>query len=123
MAGRIHFDHIDKTTLGNRGTWFAFATRIDGWSALPVFADAIQRLGNQTRSCRFSYPANTGHQKGMRQAIALDRIAQRLHHCVLTDQFIEGRRPVFPRQNTIRLRRTGSGLLRRFHTACCKNIG
>ena len=37
----------------------------------------------------------------MGQTVALDRVAQRLHHCILPDQFGKGLRPVFARQDAV----------------------
>ena len=37
----------------------------------------------------------------MGDAVALDRIAQRADHCLLTDQFSKSLRPVFARKDAI----------------------
>jgi hypothetical protein len=47
---------------------------------------------------------HAGHQKGVRQPVALDRVAERLHHRVLPDQLLEALRPVFAREHAIGLR-------------------
>ena len=56
-------------------------------------------------------PANSGEQKGVGDAAALDRVGERLDHRVLTDQLGEVLRPVLPREHAIR--RSG-GFLRHF---------
>ena len=58
----------------------------------------------------------------MGKPVALDRIGQRLDHCILTDQFGKFRRPVFARQHPIGLRRAGGGLFGCIDTASRENI-
>ena len=112
MAGGIHLDDVDKAAGRDAPARLAHAAGIDRGAALPVFANAVERLGYQTRGRCLADPAYAGHQEGMGQPVALDRIAQGLDHCVLADQFGKFRRPVFARQHPIGLRCTGCGLLR-----------
>jgi hypothetical protein len=43
----------------------------------------------------FADPAHAGHQEGVGDAVALDRVAERADHRLLPDQLGEGLRPVF----------------------------
>jgi hypothetical protein len=103
MAGGVHLDHVDMPPLGNRAARFAHPARIDRRSALPVFANAVQCLGDQPRGRRLADPAHPGHQECMGQPPPLDRVTQRLDHRVLTDQLAEIARPVFARKDAIGL--------------------
>ena len=110
MAGGIHLDHVDMAPLGDGAARFANAARVDRRSALPVRADAVQRLGDQPRGGGLAHPAHAGHQKGVGQPVALDRIRQRLDHRVLTDQRIEALRAIFACEHAVsgvRLHRCG----------------
>ena len=97
MAGGVHLDHVDMTALGNCTTRFAYTAGADRRATLPVGTDAIERLGDEARGRGFADSANTGHQEGMRQAVARDRIGQRADHCFLTDELGEGLRPILAR--------------------------
>ena len=116
MAGGIHFDDIDKAAGCDTPARFAHTAGIDGRAALPVFANAVERLGYQTRGGGLADPAHAGHQKGVGQPVTLDRIAQSLDHRILSDQFGEFRWSVFARQYPIGLGGTGSGLFRSVDT-------
>src|SRR3546814_8014295 len=63
--------------FGDRAARFAHPARVDRRPALSVGADAIERLGDQARGRGLADPAHPGHQEGMRQPIARDRIAER----------------------------------------------
>jgi hypothetical protein len=94
--------------------------QVDRRPALPVRPDAVERLGDEARGGRLAHPAHAGHQEGMGQPAALDRVGQRLHHRVLPDQFGKGLRPVLARQHAIGLHiaarcRRRRGLRRRRH--------
>ena len=49
MTCGIHFDHVDMPPLGNRDARLTHAARRYGWPTLPVWADTIQRLCDQSR--------------------------------------------------------------------------
>ena len=101
VACGIHFDDIDMAAFGNGHTRLARATGINRWSALPIHTNAVQRLGNQSRRRGFTDTANASHQKRMRQTIALDRIAKRLHHRILADKLGKGLGTVFAGQYAV----------------------
>ena len=101
VARGIHFDNIDMATFGNRHTRLAGAARINRWATLPVRTNAVQRLGNQSRRRGFPDTADTSHQKRMRQTVAFDRIAKRLHHRILADKLGKGPRTILTRENAV----------------------
>ena len=101
MAGGIHFDDIDMAPFGNGCARLALPTGIDCRSALPVGTDAIQRFCNQARGRGFPDPTYSGHQKGMCQPVAFDRIAQRLDHRILTDELRKILRTIFAREHAV----------------------
>ena len=103
MAGGVHFHHVDMAAFGNCPAGFADAAGVDGRAALPVRADAVQGFCDQARGRRLADAAHPGHQKGMRQSPAPDRIAQRLDHSILPDEFAEAARSIFARQDAIGL--------------------
>src|SRR3546814_1876138 len=47
MAGGVHLQNVDMPPLANGHAGFAEAAGIDGGTALPVRADAVQRLGDR----------------------------------------------------------------------------
>ena len=49
VACGIHFDNVDMPTLRDCDTRLASPTRVNSRAALPVGANAVQRLGNQSR--------------------------------------------------------------------------
>ena len=108
MAGGVHLDHVDMSPFGNRDARLAHTAWCDGRAALPVRADAVQRLGDQPRGRGLANPAHPGHQERMRQPLAPDRIAQRLHHGILTDQLGKGLGAIFAREHAIGLATGGS---------------
>ena len=107
VARRVHLDHVDMPPLGNRGAGFADPARVDRRPALPVRADAVERLGDQPRGRCLADPAHARHQKGMGQPPAPDRIAQRLDHRILPDQLMKTARSIFAREDAIGLRGIG----------------
>ncbi len=109
MAGGVHLNHVDMAPLGNRDAGFTHAARRNRGAALPIGADAVQRLGDQPRGRGLAHPAHPGHEERMRQPLAPDRVAQRLHHGVLADQLGKGLRAVFARKHAIGLARSASG--------------
>src|SRR5690606_2359596 len=68
------------------------------------------RLGDQARGRGLPHPAHTGHQEGMRQPSALDRISERAHHRLLADQLGGWLRPVLASKHSVRLRGRVRGL-------------
>ena len=58
VAGGVHFDHVDVAALGDRSARLAHAAGFDRRAALPVRADAVQRLGDQPRGRSLADPAN-----------------------------------------------------------------
>ena len=97
-------------TFRNGGARLTYTTWIDGGAALPIRADAIQRLCNEAGRRGFTNTAHTGHQEGMGKAATLDRVTQRLHHGILTDQFAEIAWSIFASKYAVRLRGIGHRL-------------
>jgi hypothetical protein len=125
VAGRVHLDHVDMAPFGNRTARLALAARVDRRAALPIGADAVERLGDQARGAGLAHPAHAGHQKGMGQTVAPDGIGQGLDHGFLPDQRREGLRAILARQHAIGLGRSdrsrnGNGNGRR-NSGCRRN--
>ncbi len=108
VAGGVHLDHVDMAAFGDRDAGLAHAAGIDRRAALPVRSDAVERLGDQPRGGGLADPAHAGHQEGMGQPLARDRIGQRPDHRILADQLGKGLRSVFARQHAVGLRGSGS---------------
>src|SRR4051794_8202199 len=47
VAGRVHLDHVDMPAFADRAAGFACIAGSDSRSALPVWTDAVERLGDQ----------------------------------------------------------------------------
>ena len=101
MARRIHFDNVDMPPLGNCNAGLAYSARVDRRAAFFIGTDAIERFGDQPRSRGFSHTAHPGHQECMRQPVALDRVAQCLHHGILANESGKSLRPIFARQYAV----------------------
>ena len=99
--GGVHLDHVDVPALGDRAARLADVARRDRRTALPVRADAVERLGDQPRGRGLADAADAGEQERMRDPPALDRIGERLHHRVLADQLGKGLRAVFAGEHAI----------------------
>jgi hypothetical protein len=56
VAGRVHLDHVDMAPFGNRTARLALAARVDRRAALPIGADAVERLGDQARGAGLAHP-------------------------------------------------------------------
>ena len=90
-------------SLGNCDTGFTRTAGIDRWPALPVWPDAIECLGNQPRGRCLADPTDARQQKRMGETVALDGIAQRGDHCILSDQLGKSLRTVFAGEDAVRL--------------------
>ncbi len=106
--------------FGDREAGLAHAAGIDRRAALPVRADAVERLGDQAGGRRLADAADAGQQEGVGEPIALDRVAERLHHRILPDQLRKTLRPIFAREDAISLRFLG---LRRPVQAKAEGVG
>src|SRR3546814_5712925 len=73
MACGVHLQNVDMPPLANGHAGFAEAAGIDGGTALPVRADAVQRLGDEAGGGGLPHAAHAGHQEGMGQATPADR--------------------------------------------------
>ncbi len=113
VAGGVHLDHVDVAAFGDGDARLAHAARIDRRPALPVGPDAVERLGDQPRGRGLADPAHAGHQEGMRQPLALDRVGERAHHRLLADQLGEGLRAVLAGEHAVGLRGFARRRLRR----------
>ena len=82
-AGSIHLHHIYMAPFHDGCAMFTAPTRIDGWPARAIGADAIHALGNDARSGGFASSTNTGHHEGLGDTIGLKGITQGLDHRVL----------------------------------------
>jgi len=103
LVNQLRSAHLkcDVPAFGNGDTRFAYAAGFDRRPTLPVRPNAVECFGDEPGSRRLADPAHAGQQKGVGQPIALDRIAQCLHHRVLADQLGEAPRPIFASQHTI----------------------
>ena len=101
VARGVHLDDVDMAPLGDRDARLAHPARVDRRPALPVGADAVERLGDQPRGRGLADPAHPGQQEGMRDPPAGDGIAQRGDHRVLPDQLAERLRPILAREHAI----------------------
>jgi hypothetical protein len=109
VAGGVHLDDVDVAPLGYGHTRFTPTSRDRWWAALPVRADAVQRLGDEPRGRRLADAAHPGEQKGVSEAVALDRVAEGADHRVLPDQLREALGAIFAGEDPVglRLRRLG----------------
>ena len=120
VARCIHFDDIDMAAFGNGNAWLASTAGINRRATLPVRTNAVQCLGNQSRRRCFTDTANASHQKRMRQSIALDRIAKRLHHRILANKFSKGLGTVFAGKYAVG---RAAGICRSRYWRWCRGCG
>ena len=104
-AGGVHFQDIDMTAFCDGDAGLTNPARVCCRAALAVLADAVQPLGDNPCGGGFAGAANASQDKGLGDPIGFERVFQRTHHCILTDQIGEGRGAVFARQYLIGLGR------------------
>ena len=98
---RIELDIVDEAAGIDVATCVADAARLRSDPALPVGADAVQRLGEQPRHRRLADAARAGEQVRVVQAALRQCIGQRLHDMLLPDQLLEAARTVLAREDQI----------------------
>ena len=108
-AGGVHFQHVHVPVLGDGPAVLAHSARVGRRAALAIWADAVERPGDDPRRRRFADPPDTGQDKGLRQAVGTDGVGQRPHHWVLADQAGEGGRAVFSGKDPIGGAAVGAG--------------
>ena len=101
VRGRIHLDDVDVAPLDDGLIVDALAVEIESRMAAGVVLE-IDRPGEDARGGGLADAADAGEHEGVRNAVGLEGVAQRLHHRVLADQGRKAGRPVFPRQHEIR---------------------
>ncbi|KIT14629.1 hypothetical protein jaqu_36610 [Jannaschia aquimarina] len=101
VRGRIHFQHVDMPPLGNRHTGLADAAGLGRGAARAVRADAVQALGHDPRRRRLSRPPYAGQDKGLRDPVRLEGVAQGADHRILALEVGEGLRAVLARQDLV----------------------
>jgi len=62
---------------------------------------AIQRLGKDARDAGLAHATGAGKQKGVVQAVVVQRVDQRLEHMLLADQFTKCAWAPFSRQDLV----------------------
>ncbi len=82
----IHLDVIDKTPGIDLRTGTAHAARLRGDTALPVCTDAVERFGENARQRGLADTARPREEVGMVQALLFERMRERAHHVLLTDE-------------------------------------
>jgi hypothetical protein len=88
-GGGVHLGNVERGRRGDRRARLADAARVDRRAAL-----AVEAGGEDLRHRRLAGAARADEQVGVVDAIALDGVAQRPHHVVLTDHLGEGTRAV-----------------------------
>ena len=98
---RVHLDHINVATFHDGGAMFALAAGFGRRAALTIKANTVHALCDDPRRGRLTRPADTRHDKGLRDPPCLERILERAHHRVLTDEVGKGFGAVFTGKNLI----------------------
>ena len=98
---RIHLDVVDKAAGIDRRAGLADAARRGRDAALPVRADAIERLGQDARQRGLADAARACKQVGMVQAAGGQRMRERAHDVLLANQCVEVLGAVFAGEDLI----------------------
>ena len=110
VGGCVHLDDVDMARLENGVAVPALDTKVDRRTrVLTVDGHIIEGAGNQAGRRRLADAAYAGKHVGLGDTIGCERVGERSHHGVLTDQVLEGLRAVLAREHPV-------GSLR-FH--CC----
>ncbi len=116
-ARRVHLEHVDMAAFGNRDAGLADAAGLDGRTALPVFSNAVQTLGNDSCSRCLAHTTHAGQHEGMGDAVGLESVAERAYHRILADQIGEGLGPVLAREDAVGGFGLGQGAVARLDPA------
>ncbi len=92
----VHFQQIHETAFIDFPASGALTAGRGGNAGF-----TIQRLGENPRQRGFAHAASAGKQKGMMQSLPVERVGQRPHDGLLTDQLVKGSGPPFAGQNLI----------------------
>ncbi len=101
--GGVHLHHIRVAVGEDRRAIRADAAGIGGRPAGPVRPHAVQRAGDDPRRRGLADPAHAGEHEGMGDAPCGEGVAQGAHHRFLSDQVVEGGRPVFAGEDAVGL--------------------
>ncbi len=96
ITRRIHFHIVDKAPLVDLPARAAYTTRCRGHAGF-----AIERLGEDARERRLADAAGSGEQIGVVQTPAVQRVRERAHHVLLSDERSEILRSPFACENLI----------------------
>ena len=101
VGRRIHLDVVDKAAGIDGDAGFAHPAGLLGDAALPVRADAIERLGQDARQRGLADPARAREQIGVVQPPGAQGVAQCTDDVLLADQRIEILGTVFAGEDLI----------------------
>jgi hypothetical protein len=90
LRGGVHLDDVQRGSVGDCD---ARVARLVRRRCRPL--GAVQRLGENPRERRLSRPARSSKEVGLPNLAGLDRVAERLHDRLLTDDLVEVLRAVF----------------------------
>ncbi len=102
VGGRVQFDVVDEAPGIDLQAGGALAAGLGGDVTLPVGTGAVERLRQDARDRGLADAAGAGEQIGVVQAAALQRMGERAHHMILSDQGGEGLGAPFARQHGTR---------------------
>ncbi len=102
VAGRVHLDVVDEAAGVDRQAGFAHIARRRRHIAAAIGSGAVQRLGEDARQRGLADTARSGEQIRVMKLLARQRMAERAHHVVLTDQRGEIARAPLAREDLIR---------------------
>ena len=102
VAGGIHLDVVDEAAGVDRRAGVADVAGCGRHVTAAVEPGAVQRLGQDARQRGLADATRAGEQVGVVKLLAGQRMAERAHHVVLTDQRGEIARAPLARENLIR---------------------
>ena len=96
VARAVDLEHVEAVAAGDFLAVIAHAAGRDGRAV-----HAVERLGQDARGRGFADAARPDEKIGVREAVLLDRVLQRLRDVLLPDEIVERLRPIFPRENLV----------------------
>jgi hypothetical protein len=96
VRGGVDLQDVHVAAVGDLHAGLADAARISGRSL-----DAVQRAGENPRGGRFADAARPGEHERLGEPAALERVAQRARHRLLSDHVVELLRPPFARDDLV----------------------
>ncbi|OSM07631.1 putative Dual specificity phosphatase, catalytic domain protein [Magnetofaba australis IT-1] len=95
--GGVHLQHIRVVACCDAAAGVTLATRVGGHAGLTV-----ETHGHQPRQSGLAHPTDAGKQKRLRESALGQRVFERAHRVLLSDQIGEVAGAPFARQNHIR---------------------